>query len=156
MPKLAIAFVVLLLVALAGVSVYAGYLVVGVVSDYLGIGRFLASLFLGIMFVRLPLVRQGKLSTVGVLPKAARLPIVMALLSMAMLSYFYRSEMVPVLCLFLAAALLLACRWMKLTLAHRMSSFFSKSVFESARSRSADGRNADPSIIDAEFREKKD
>ncbi|MES2832608.1 MAG: hypothetical protein V4695_11510 [Pseudomonadota bacterium] len=155
-PKLAIAIVVMLLVALAGISAYAGYLVIGVVAGYLGTGRFLAGLLLGILFLRLPRVRQGKLSTVGLLPKAARLPIVVALLAASMLNYFYDGNTLAVACLVLAASLLVLGRWMKFALVSRVSSFFSKSAFGTGRSRKADSKIDDSTIIDAEFRERKD
>jgi hypothetical protein len=67
-PKLAIAVLILALVVLAGTLSYAAYLVVGVISDYLVIGRFMAGLLFGGLSARVPFIRQGKLRSVGLLP----------------------------------------------------------------------------------------
>jgi hypothetical protein len=149
-PKLAVAVSILALVALASTMTYAGYLVVGVISDYLGSNRFIAGLLLGILFARMPYVRQGKLRTIGLLPKNARLPTLVALLAFCLLSFLYRGEMVPMLFLGLAATFLLTIRWLRRTFMNRFASFFTSSLDP------AHSRNTDTTIIDAEFREKKD
>lgn len=150
-PKLAIAAVLLILVALAGTSAYAGYLMVGLVADYLGTGRFVAGLVLGAVFARLPYVSQGKLRTIGLLPKKARLPVVVVLLSVGLTSFLYRGDMVPALFLGLAATIVLTFRWIRLTVVPRaMSAFFRPSGEPAGAGR------ADPTIIDADFKEKKD
>ncbi|WP_151636266.1 hypothetical protein [Noviherbaspirillum aerium] len=151
MPKLAAVIFLLMLVALASTSTYAGYLVVGVLAEYLDIGRVAAGLLLGVIFARLPWVRQGKLRTVGMLPGKARLPVIVALLSFCLLHFLYRGEMVPVVFLGLAASFLLSYRWMRRTIvAHAFTSFF----------RTFQGPDrpggADNKVIDVEFREKKD
>ena len=71
-PKLVLALVVALLAVLAGTITYTGYLVIGVMAEYLGTGRFVAGLLLGILFARFPSVSQGKLRLVGLLPKPVR------------------------------------------------------------------------------------
>jgi hypothetical protein len=150
-PKLAIAVLILALVMLAGTLSYAAYLVVGVISDYLGIGRFMAGLLLGGLFARVPFIRKGKLRTVGLLPKNARLPVMAALLAFCLLSFLFRGEIVPMLILGLAATILLTLRWMRQRLFNRVYSFFSRSQVDPTRP-----RGTDQTIIDAEFREKKD
>jgi predicted membrane-bound dolichyl-phosphate-mannose-protein mannosyltransferase len=52
MPKLAIALALPALAALAGTMSYTGWLVVGVLTDHLGTGRFVAGLLLGALLVR--------------------------------------------------------------------------------------------------------
>jgi len=48
-PKLMIALALLMLAALASAMTYTGFLVIGVLADYLGTGRFLAGLLLGVV-----------------------------------------------------------------------------------------------------------
>lgn len=151
MPKLAIAVLILVLVAIAGTISYAGYLVVGIVSDYLGTGRFVAGLLLGGLFARLPYISQGKLRTVGLLPKHARRPVLLALLAVCLLTLLYRGALVPSLFLGLAVSYLLAYRWMRQAFINRaLSSLFGSSI-DPARP-----TNTDATIIDVEVREKKD
>ncbi|HEV2608637.1 MAG TPA: hypothetical protein VGU61_00100 [Noviherbaspirillum sp.] len=150
-PKIAGVLLLLALVALASSMSYAGFLVVGVVSDYFGTGRVVAGLLFGILFARLPLVRQGKLRTVGLLPKPARLPVIVALLAFCLLTYLYRGALVPVVFLGFAICFLLAWpRIRKMAMDRALSSIFG-SLFKPGRP-----RPADESIIDVEFREKKD
>ena len=153
MPRLAIALVILALAVVAGISSYAGYLVLGVLADHLGTGRFLAGMLLGILFIRLPSLRQGKLRTIGILPKALRFPLTIGLLALAFANYFPLGEVLPLVGLGLAAALLLASRWIRQLVVGRVASVLS-------RSRPAGGpantRRIDPTIIDADFTEKKD
>lgn len=54
MPKLAIALALPALAALAGTMSYTGWVVVGVLTDHLGTGRFVAGLLLGALLVRYP------------------------------------------------------------------------------------------------------
>ncbi|WP_156396329.1 hypothetical protein [Noviherbaspirillum sp. Root189] len=151
MPKLAIAVLILVLAAVAGTISYAGYLVVGFVSSYLGTGRFVAGLLLGALFARLPYVRQGKLRTVGLLPKHARRPVLLALLAGCLLSFVSRGELIPSLFLGLSIGYLLAYKWMRQAFVNRaLSSLFGSS------SDPARPMNNDPTIIDVEVREKKD
>ena len=150
MPRLAIAVVLLALVTLAGISTYAGYLVVGMLADYLGSGRFVAGLLLGALFVRLPHVRDGKLRTIGLLPKKARLPIVLMLLAVCLIQHAVQRNALPVLALGLAASVLLTFRWIRQTLINRVS------VFLKPTREPAAPKSVDPTIIDVDFREKKD
>lgn len=151
MPKLVIAVLLLALVALASTMSYVGYLVVSVVADHLGTGRLLAGLLLGGVFARLPWVREGKLRTVGLLPKRARLPVMAALLAFCLLNYLYRGEWVPMLFLGFALTFLLAYRRMRQMIVARAVS----SLFKSPSDRGYP-KNTDDKVIDVEFREKKD
>lgn len=151
MPKLAVAVLILALVALASSLTYAGFLVVGVVATHLGTGRFMAGLLLGILFARLPVVRNGKLRTVGLLPKNTRQPVMVALLVFCLLSYLYRGAMLPALFLGFAASFLLSYRWLRRSLLRRaLASLFGAPPDQARRN------GNDQTIIDAEFREKKD
>ncbi|MBC7416339.1 MAG: hypothetical protein H7327_15535 [Herminiimonas sp.] len=136
---------------MAATSAYAGYLVIGVIAAYLDTGRFVAALILAVVFARFPHVRQGKLRTIGLLPKAARLPVMVTLLALCMGSYLSRGEMVPVAVLGLAAAIVLTFRWIRLTVVNRVTSMLFRQPGPQA-----DRRRIDPTIIDAEFRETKD
>ena len=75
-PKLVIAIALLMLAALAGAMTYTGFLVVGVLADYLGTGRVLAGLMLGALFARFPWISKGGLRIVGLLPKIVRRPLI--------------------------------------------------------------------------------
>ena len=153
-PRLALAALLLALVALAGTSTYAGYLVIGMVAEYLGSGHFVAGLLLGILFFRLPKVRDGKLLTVGLLPKRARLPAVLALLAVCLTLHAQQREMVPAVFLGLAAVFLVTFRWMRQAVVKRVKSMV-LSPDRNERENTAVKR-IDPSVIDVEFREKKD
>jgi len=111
MPRLAAVVVLLALVALSGSISYAGYLVLGVVAEFLGIGRFTTGLLFGALFARLPWVSQGKLRTVGLLPRHARRPVMLALLAWCMASLLDRGEIAPASFAGFAAAFLLAYPW---------------------------------------------
>jgi hypothetical protein len=151
MPRLVIAVLLLALVALAGTMSYAGYLVVSIVADHLGTGRLLAGLLLGVLFARLPWVREGKLRTIGLLPKRARLPVMVALLAFCLLNYLYRGDWVPMLFLGFAMTFLLTYRRIKQIVVGRAIS----SLFKSSANPSYP-KNTDSTVIDGEFREKKD
>lgn len=151
MPRLVAAIFLLTLVALASTLSYAGFLVVGVLAEHLGTGRLLAGLLLGVLFARLPWVSQGKLRTVGLLPKRARLPVMLALLLFCLLSYSYRGEWVPVLFLGLAAAFLLAYRRIRTMIASRIFSPFLRSPVDPHPPKRVDDK-----VVDVEFLEKKD
>ena len=141
----------LLLVALGTVSTYAGYHVIGMVGTLLGIGRFLAALLLVVLFARLPRLRNGKFSTVGLLPKIARSPVMFALLGGSLAHYVFRNDMTPALFIGLAIILLLAYRWMRQTLVQRFRAAFLKVRPDPIRP-----ANDESSVIDVDFREKKD
>lgn len=151
-PKLAIAAALLMLVALSSTMTYAGYLVVSVVSQYLDIGRVAAGFLLGILFARVPYIRQGKWSTAGLLPKNARLPVMLTLLAGSMLHYVLsQAQLVPALFLCLAAGLLLSFRWLRQKVVQRLFAPLFNAARGPARPRYREGN-----VIDAEFREMKD
>lgn len=150
MPRLVITTLLLVLVAFAGISTYAGYLVVGMIADYVGSGRFVAALLLGALFVRLPLVRDGKLRTIGILPKKVRLPAMLVLLAVCLIQHAFQRDALPVLALGLAATVPLTFRWIRQKLINRMSVFFKPTRAPAAP------KSVDPSVIDVDFREKKD
>lgn len=150
-PKLTIAFALLALVALAGTMTYAGFLVVGVIADYLGTGRTVAGLLLGILFARIPRLSQGKLRTVGLLPKIARRPIMVSLLALCIANFLLRGEYVSVVFTGFAMVFLLTFPWMKRAVSKRMLSSFFKSTPTQNRQ-----KDTDDMVIDVEFRERKD
>jgi len=151
MPKLAIAALLLALAGLAGTMSYAGYLVVGVVANHLGTGRVMAGLLLGVLFARLPWAREGKWRSIGLLPKRARLPVLLALLAFCLLSYLYRGELLPTLVLGFAMTFLLTYRRMRqLVISRAISSLFKFSPDPKHP------KSTDDAVIDVEFREKKD
>ena len=153
-PRLALAALLLALVALAGTSSYAGYLVIGMVADYLGTGHFVAGLLLGILFLRLPKIRDGTLQTVGLLPKRARLPVVLGLLVVCLALHVQQREAVPVVLLALAAVVLLTFRWMRQAAVKRVTSFVARPDLDERADTTV--KRIDPDILDVEFREKKD
>ena len=151
MPRLAIAIALLALVALASTMTYSGYLVVGVLADYLDIGRVMTGLLLGALFARLPWIREGKLRTVGLLPKRARRPVMVGLLAFCLLNFLYRGELVPVLFVGFAATFLVTYpRIRQRILSRTFAPFFKSPVGKNRR------KSIDDTVIDVEFREKKD
>lgn len=151
MPKFAIALVLLALIALAGTMSYVGFLVVGVVADLIGTGRFIAGLLLGIVFARLPRIRQGKLSTVGLLPKVLRRPVLMGLLGFCAWTFIARADYLPAAFIGFAALFLLTFPWLKRAMVSRFVSRIFKPSADTVRP-----RDIDDNVIDVEFREKKD
>ncbi len=151
MPKAAIALVLFALVALASVLTYTGFLVVGVLADLLGTGRFLAGLLLGVLFARLPWVSEGSLRTVGLLPKLARRPVLMSLLGLSLVSFVMREDYVPALFIGFAAAFLLTIPWVKRAISGRVVSIFKPPTADQNRPEPEDG-----TVIEGEFRERKD
>ncbi len=145
-PKFALALALLALVALASTLSYTGFLVVGVLADQLGIGRVLAGLLLGVLFARVPWLR-----TVGLLPKLARRPIIMGLLALCLLSFVSRGDYVPALFIGFAAVFLLTFPLIRRAITGRLISSIFKPTVNQHRANSIDG-----TVIDVEFREKKD
>lgn len=130
---------------------YAGYLVVGVVATHLGTGRLAAGLLLGVLFARLPWVRQGKLRTVGLLPRRARLSVMIALLAFCLLNFLSRGDFMPVLFLGFAAAFLLGYRRVRqMVISRTISSLFKLPAGP------AQPKRTDNTVTDVEFRERKD
>lgn len=150
-PKLVLALVVALLAVLAGTITYTGYLVIGVVAEYLGTGRFVAGLLIGILFARFPSVSQGKLRLVGLLPKPVRRPLMVTLVALCLLHFVWLGDYVPALFTGFVTAFLLAFLWLRKTLFARVSSSFSRFM----PGRRPPERN-DDMVIEGEFKERKD
>ena len=150
-PKLAIAFVLLVLAALAGTMTYTGFLVVGVLADYLGTSRFVAGLLLGVLFARFPRISKGKLRIVGLLPKPLRRPLIVGLLALCLLHFLSQGDYVPAAFTGFATAFVLIYPWLRRTMFDRTIG----SVFKFA-GQAGPQKNTDDMVIDAEFREKKD
>jgi hypothetical protein len=134
-PKLVLALVVALLAVLAGTITYTGYLVIGVIAEYLGTGRFVAGLLLGILFARFPSVSQGKLRLVGLLPKPVRRPLMVTLVALCLLHFVWQGDYVPAV----------------FTLFDRVSSSFFK--FMPGR---RPPERSDDMVIEGEFKERKE
>lgn len=148
-----------MLVALASTMTYTGFLVIGVLADYLGTGRVLAGLLLGVLFARFPWIRKGKLRVVGLLPKPVRRPLIVGLLALSLLSLLSRGEYLPAFVIGFATAFLLTYPWLRRALFDRVLS----SVFKFPGGRNPFTRNggrkdghADDRVIEGEFKEKKD
>ncbi|CAN5446593.1 hypothetical protein BH11PSE11_BH11PSE11_30960 [soil metagenome] len=151
MPRLTFAIAFIVFAALAGAMSYSAYLVVGVIADQIGTGRILAGLLLGVLFARLPSIRDGKLRTIGLLPKPARRPVMLALIAVCLVSFFKRGEVVPMLFLGFAATFLVVYGSIRRGLINRVTSALFKQPTEPNRPSKADDQ-----VIDVEFREKKD
>jgi hypothetical protein len=149
-PKLSIAVALLVLAALAGTMTYTGFLVVGVLADYLGMGRSMAGLLLGGLFARFPWIVKGKLRIVGVLPKPVRRPLIISLLALCSLNFLWRGEYVSAAFTGFATAFLLTYPWLRRAIFDRMFSSFFKFGGGNLP------QNSDGRVIDGEFREKKD
>jgi len=141
--------VLAVLAALAGTLTYTGYLVVGVLADYLGTSRFMAGLLLGILFARFPRVSQGKLRLVGLLPKPVRRPLIVSIIALCALTLLVRGDYVPAAFAGFAVAFLLGFPWLRRAVFDRLLSTVFK--FTGKRPR----KSTDDMVIDGEFREKK-
>ena len=150
MPKLTVAVALLLLAALASTMTYTGFLVVGVLADQLGTGRFTAGLLLAALFARFPWVRNGKLRIVGLLPKPVRRPLLISILAFCCVYFLWRGEYVPALFTGFVAAFLLTYPWLRRVIVDRMVSSFFRFTGRPSPKRT------DDQVIDVEFREKKD
>lgn len=150
-PRLSIAVALFILALLAATMTYTGFLVVGVLADYLDTSRFVAGLLLGALFARFPWISKGKPRIVGLLPKPIRRPLIVTLLALCLVRFITQDDTVPALFVGLTMALVLGFSWLKKALFARMSA----SVFNFAPGRNAPAA-ADSTVIDAEFREIKD
>lgn len=130
---------------------YSGFLVIGVLADYLGTSRFVTGLLLGALFARLPWIGHGKPRLVGLLPKPVRLPLIAGLFTLCLLRFLTQQHAVPATCIGVTLACLLGFPWLKQRLLARVSS----SVFNFAAGRKGP-LAADPTVIEGEFREMKD
>lgn len=140
-----------MLAILAGTMTYTGFLVIGVLAEYLGTGRFVAGLLLGALFARFPWIRAGKLRLVGLLPTPVRRPLIVSILALCALHFVWQAEYVSALFTGFATAFVLAFPWLRRALFDKISS----SVFKFAGGRAARKSN-DDLVIEGEFREKKD
>ena len=130
---------------------YTGFLVIGVLADYLGTSRFVAGLLLGVLFARFPRVSNGKLGMVGLLPKPVRQPLMVGLLALCLLRFLAQGDVAAALFVGFTMAFVLGFSWLKKLLWARVSS--SVSDFGGG------GKTpvaADNTVIDGEFRELKD
>lgn len=150
MPKLTIAVALLVLAALASTLTYTGFLVVGVLADYLGTGRVVAGLLLGSLFARFPWISKGRLRIVGLLPKPVRRPLMVSILALCLLTFLSRGEYVSAAFTGFATVFLLTYPWLRRAMVDRMLSSVVK----------FSGRNphqsTDDTVIDGEFREKRE
>lgn len=151
MPRLTIAIALFVLAALAGMMSYTAFLVVGVLADHLGTGRVVAGLLLGALLARFPWISNGKLRIVGLLPKPVRRPLIVSLLALCLLSFLSRGEYVSASFTGFATAFLVTYPWLRKTIFDRTLS----SVFKFAGGQNPLKRT-DDTVIDAEFREKKE
>lgn len=149
-PKLTLAIALLVLAALASTLTYTGFLVVGVVAEYLGTGRFVAGLLLGVLLARFPSISKGKLRIVGLLPKPARRPLIVGLLALCLLHFLSRGDYVPAGFTGFATAFVLTFPWLRRAMFDRMLSSVFKFTDRQPRKRS------DDMVIDGEFRERKE
>lgn len=150
MPKLAIAVALVVLAALASTLTYTGFLVVGMLAEYLGTSRVVAGLLLAVLFPRFPWIRNRKPRLVGLLPKLVRRPLLLSLLALCLANLLSRGEYVPAVITGLATAFLLTYPWLRRTVYDRLLS----SVFAFAGQ--PPRTSSDDRVIDGEFREKKD
>jgi hypothetical protein len=146
-----IAVALFVLAVLAGTMTYTGFLVIGVLADYLGTGRFVAGLLLGVLFARFPAISNGKLRLVGLLPKPARRPLIVSILALCSLHFAWQGDYVPALFTGFATAFVLTFPWLRRALFDRIVS----SVFKFTGGRNA-RKDTDDLVIEGEFREKKD
>ena len=149
-PKLTAAVVLLVLAALAGTMTYTGYLVVGVLADYLGTGRTIAGLLLGALFARFPWLSKGKFRVFGLLPKPVRRPLIISLLALCFIHFVAQGDHVHAAFPGVAIVFVLTFPWLRRAVFDRMVS----SVFNFAGKKSP--KSTDESVIDGEFREIKD
>jgi hypothetical protein len=128
---------------------YTGFLVVGVLADYLGTGRFVAGLLLGVLFARFPWIRKGKLRVVGLLPGPVRRPVIVSLLALCSLHFLVLGEYAPAAFTGFATAFVLAFPWARRTMFDRMVAPFKFGGRH--RPESTGGM-----VIDGEFKERKE
>ena len=150
MPRLTIAVTLLALAVLASTLTYTGFLVVGVVADYLGTGRIVAGLLLGVLLARLPWIVKGKLRLVGLIPKLLRRPFMVSLLTLCLLSFLWRGEYVSAVFTGFATVFLLTFPWLKRAIFDRILLSVSKLAGRNP------AKSSDHTVIDGDFREKKE
>lgn len=149
-PKLASAVVLLVLAALAGTMTYTGYLVVGVLAEYLGTGRSVAGLLLGVVFARFPWVSGGKFRIAGLLPKPVRRPLIITLLALCCMHFLWQADYVPATFTGFVTAFVLTYPWLRRAVFDRMKSSFFKFGGQKPSHSIGD------TVIEGEFRERKE
>ena len=149
-PKLALALALAVLAALSGTMTYTGFLVVGVLAEYLGTGRVMAGLLLGALFARFPWRSKGRFRIVGLLPRPVRRPLIIGILALCLLHFLALGDYLPALFIGFASAFLLAYPWLRKAVFDRIVS----SVFKFTGRRPAG--STDDRVIDGEFRERKE
>ena len=150
MPRLTLAVVVLVLAALASTMTYTGFLVIGVLADYLGTSRVIAGLLLGVLFARFPAIRNGKLRLVGLLPKPVRRPLIVSLLALCLLHFLSQGDYVPAAFTGFVTAFVLTFPWLRRKIFDRILA----SVFRFTGKQPP--QRADDTVIEGEFRERKE
>jgi hypothetical protein len=121
------------------------------VADYLGTGRVVAGLLLGVLFARIPSISKGKLRLVGLIPKPARRPLIVSLLVFCLSNFLWQGAYVPAAFTGFTTAFLLTFPWLRRAIFDRMLS----SVFKFSGKKGPMNTD-DDGVIDVEFREKKD
>lgn len=149
-PKVALALVLFVLAILAGTMSYTGFLVIGLLAEHLGTGRFMAGLLLGVLFARIPAISNGKLRMIGLLPQPLRRPLMVSLLVFCLLRFLSVGAYVPVAFTGCTTAFFILFPWLKRTVFDRLRS----TVFPFAGKPPA--RSIDDNVIDGEFREMKE
>lgn len=150
LPKLTAAVALFVLTALAGTMAYTGFLVVGVLADQLGTGRFIAGLLLGVLFARFPWISNGRPRIVGLLPKPVRRPLIAIILALCLAHFVWRGDYVAAIFTSVTTAFFLTFPWLRRVLFDRLLG----SVFKfNGRS---PAKPTDDTVIDGEFREKKE
>ncbi|MES2316979.1 MAG: hypothetical protein V4631_05740 [Pseudomonadota bacterium] len=149
-PKPTIGVALFALAALASTMTYTGFLVVGVLAEHLGTGRVMAGLLLGGLFARFPWIGKGKLRIVGLLPKPARRPLIVSILALCLLNFLSRGEYVSAMFTGFATAFLLTYPWLRRAIFDRILSSVFKSAGQTPR------KSTDDTVIDVEFRKRKD
>jgi hypothetical protein len=156
MPRASLVFALVALICIAGCSSYAGILAIASIADHLGTSRFVAGLLLGLLFLRLPSFREGKLRTKGLLPSPARLPLMVALLAACIVDYGSQGKVVEAVFIGLAVAILLAMKAIRALVATRIAGLFTRFQQPPGTSPATGPAKAvDSNVTDVDFREKK-
>lgn len=129
---------------------YIGFLVIGVLADQLGTGRFIAGLLLGALFARFPWISNGRPRIVGLLPKPVRRPLIVGILALCLLHFVWQGDYVPALFIGLTTAFVLTFPWLRRVIFDRLLG----GVFKFAGRNP--GKSTEDGVIDGEFREKKE
>ena len=129
---------------------YTGFLVVGVLADQLGTGRFVAGLLLGALFARFPWISNGRPRIVGLLPKPVRRPLIVGILALCLTHFVWQGDYVAALFTGLTTAFLLTFPWLRRVIFDRLFGTFFKFTGRNPAER------ADDTVIDGEFTERKE